>query len=351
MQYRRWLIALGAGVLTLSGCQQPGKVKPDAAAAPAPPTTADPADAAAAEAQAHVQSLRDALGHSPAGDEPRIAWINPDAKAAKLPVVPTTATGTPDANAHPAPDKPAAAATSKPTTVDAYAILLDHLKKDHSLTPLGRAVAAVTLTAAMPDQRWDDAAMLAPLRSYERDGVERYRAVVASLHAKVAAGSTLDRRTVVTELDAMFDHAPVRITTVKLCRRVQGFGAYDEIDPSALVAGRDRRMIAYVELDDYRALPGGGPDGQFEVRLAQEIELYNESDGLAVWRVKPVEIVDHCRNRRRDFFVVQLLELPPRLNVGKYVLKIRVTDQHGGSVDERTLPIAIVADNSMVSGK
>lgn len=352
MQRRRWWIGLGVAAVALSGCQQPSKVKPAVESSPAADAAepADPVANVAADAQAHVQSLRDALQQTPTDAQPRIAWINPEARSNKSASAEegsqAPATGQPPAN-----EKSSMAPPAKPTVAEACARLAEHVQQTESLTPLARAATAVTLAAALPEQRWDDGALLSSLRGYERDAVERYRAVMTSLLGKVASGSALDRRTVVAELDALYDHAPIRINTVRLCRRVQGFGAYEEIDGSALVAGRDRKMIAYVELEDYRALAGAGPDGQYEVRLSQEIELYNESDGLAVWRVKPVQIVDHCRNRRRDFFVVQLIELPPRLNVGKYILKVRVTDQHGGSVDERTLTLAIVADSSMVSGK
>ncbi len=340
---RDWFLIVTCGAcVALAACQQQPKAqKPGAAAADVD---------AAAEAQAHVDSLRQALAqHPPTADDagPRIAWIDPS-KAAKTDTV--MGLRKVDAAAPEAPSKKPAASSgaAKPTPTQAYGILLEHVQHNAHLTPLGKATAAVTLTSALPGERFDDAAALAPLRSYERDAIERYRHVIAALHAKVAAGSELDRQTVLGELEAMFEHAPIRMRGVKLCQRVRGFGSYDEADAAALLAGREHRMIVYVELEDYRAMPGVGPDGQYEVKLSQEIELFNEADGLAVWRVDPVQIVDHCRNKRRDFFVVQLIKLPPRLNVGKYLLKIRVTDQHGGSVDERTVPIAVVADAAMV---
>ena len=61
-----------------------------------------------------------------------------------------------------------------------------------------------------------------------------------------------------------------------------------------------------------------------------------------------VQIVDRSRNRRRDFFEVQLIKLPPQLSVGKYWLKVRVTDLHGNYIDETSLPIKIVADQALV---
>ena len=94
-----------------------------------------------------------------------------------------------------------------------------------------------------------------------------------------------------------------------------------------------------------------GSDGQYEVKLAQQVSLYNEADGLEVWRHPSVQIVDRSRNRRRDFFEVQLIKLPPQLNVGKYRLKVRVTDYHADCIDEASMPIRFVADQTLVGAK
>ena len=75
--------------------------------------------------------------------------------------------------------------------------------------------------------------------------------------------------------------------------------------------------------------------------------LYNDSDGLPVWRQKPVSIKDESRNARRDFFVVQIIQLSSRLTVGKYDMKITITDELGEQVDETSIPIEIVADPSL----
>ena len=95
--------------------------------------------------------------------------------------------------------------------------------------------------------------------------------------------------------------------------------------------------------------PRRSDEGQREVRLTQELILYKESDGLAVWRHEPTQIVDVSRNRRRDFYVVQMITLPARLSEGRYRLKVRLTDQHGDSVDETTLRVQIVADSGLLT--
>ena len=141
---------------------------------------------------------------------------------------------------------------------------------------------------------------------------------------------------------------PIRIKKVDLCQRVRGYGVYEPFESRVFLSGRSQAMIIYAELRNFSCKKTS--DGRYQVQLSQEVVLYNESDGLAVWRQPTVDIIDESRNRRHDFFVVQMVRLPARLTVGKYLLKVRVTDSENGSLDESTIPIQIVADQSMVAG-
>ena len=85
------------------------------------------------------------------------------------------------------------------------------------------------------------------------------------------------------------------------------------------------------------------------MQLTQEVTIFTEHDGLIAWRQAAAEIVDESRNQRRDFFVVQLVKLPARLTVGKYLLKVRIRDVNGQTLDEQTLPLQLVAEQSMAS--
>lgn len=344
-RHRCWSGLAVAGLL-LAGCSQQPKAKV-ADNAPMP----DAADQAghSDEALAHVESLKRGLANQHGDvtlDEtaPRVLWIDASkSQPLKAPwpaPAPQPASATPPASAAPI-------VAASPSLNDALAALVDHLRSRDG-TPLSRAAGLSILSLALPVTDADVQAALAALAPHERDAIERYRHVMAALHQRAVAGTELDRAALFAELDALFEHTPLRIRSVRLCQRVRGFGNYDEVDAAKLLAGREHRMIVYVELDNYRSVDHA--DG-YEVKLAQELELFNESDGLAVWRQEPVQIVDHCRNIRRDFFVVQLIKLPARLSVGKYRLKVRVTDQHGGSVDETTMPIAVVADQSLVRGE
>lgn len=162
----------------------------------------------------------------------------------------------------------------------------------------------------------------------------------------LSPGQATNYQAIMDHLDSLMTEVPLHIRRVELSRSVSSFGVMEPLESRTFLAGRPIPMIVYVELDHFKAIKGD--NGRYAVKLAQELVLYNEVDGLAVWREPRAQITDESLNRRRDFFVVQRVELPARLSVGKYLLKVTMTDLQGGSIDEKTIPIQIVADPSLV---
>lgn len=209
---------------------------------------------------------------------------------------------------------------------------------------LVKALAAATLLAAEAGRTLDPD-LLEPLTDKERQLIQRYHQLVVKLRQELATGgANPDADELTAALNDLLGSRPIQIRRLELCKNVAGFGVFDTIDHDVLLVGRDHKMIVYVELEHCRALKNSGD--RFEVKLAQEVVLYtDDAHGLAVWRQPQVQIVDQSRNRRRDFFVVQVIRLPGRLNVGKYRLKVTVDDVHGNTRAEMSLPIQIVAED------
>jgi hypothetical protein len=140
------------------------------------------------------------------------------------------------------------------------------------------------------------------------------------------------------------------IPVAALCVRVDGFGQYEEFSSNTIVAGSAHRMIVYTELADFRSEPATGPNGEMghRVRLMQDLSLYHDADGLLAWREANQKINEFSRNERRDFFLVQLIELPRTLTVGKYRLKVTLLDEVAGATAEAVLSIDVVADAGLV---
>lgn len=292
----------------------------------------------------------------------RVQWLNLGRESAsaasdRSPTKQITQTGVAVASAGQASSKPASDVLKASVNKEDTAGLLDRRQLLAQLRKaiqtgddpaVDKAMAVAALSLADPRRELDKDAVSA-LDPAKRDQVRRYHRVIVGLAQDVAsADGRLDEQAVLKRIDDLFGPQPMRVTNAELCRRVRGYGVYEPFESRVFLAGREHPVIVYAELNNYRVAETA--DQQYEVRLAQELVLYNESDGLAVWKQPRVEIVDQSRNRRRDFFVVQMIRLPARLNVGKYLLKVRITDQHGGSLDEVTLPIQVVADQSLVAG-
>jgi len=227
----------------------------------------------------------------------------------------------------------------------AYNQLLDAVRHSDD-SNLSKAVAAATLAPIGPHGELDWS-MLNTLSPEDQQRIKNYHRAVTTLHAQLLSGEgDLDREAIVVRLEELYGSQPVAIRNIRLCEKVMGYGVYDAFQDNTFVAGREQKLIVYVELDNFVPLQnqeGGG----YEVRLRQELELY-ESNGFEVWSHEPVVIADVSQNKRRDFFVVQLVTLPAQLRMGQYHLKIRVYDENGGTRDEASLAIRLVADGALV---
>ncbi len=151
----------------------------------------------------------------------------------------------------------------------------------------------------------------------------------------------------------------LRATNAALTSRVESFGRYTPLASTTFLAGRASAFILYTELENFaQSRAGDAPvesaaaeagdtalPGDWVVSLSQQVELYS-ADGTRVW-ARPEQVVrDRARTLRRDFFLVQRLDLPSTLSVGSYTLRVTVRDRLGGGLAERAIPITIVADRS-----
>jgi len=248
------------------------------------------------------------------------------------------------------PSKSFAQQWSGPKELDNRRSLLKRLRQSirHSQDlASNKVLATIGLSLTDPDRKLQDAD-LEPLDPKKRQQYRHYQKIMLSLADQlISEDGKLDRDTIVDQIDQTMGKRPIQISKVDLCQRVRGFGVYDPFESHVFLAGREQPMIVYTEVTNFRSILTDA--NRHQVKLAQEVVLYNESDGLAVWRQPTVDIVDQSRNRRRDFFVVQMIRLPIRLSVGKYLLKVRITDISSGTLDESTIPIQFVVDQSLVA--
>ncbi len=153
--------------------------------------------------------------------------------------------------------------------------------------------------------------------------------------------------------DQLTQQHALRVPTTALCTKVDGFGLFTELPKYdgryKLLAGRRHRLIVYVEVDrfSHRETVQDGQSG-YAVELLQDLTLYHAGDreDTLAWRKPNETITDWSRNRRRDFFVVQIIDLPETLTIGSYRLKVRMVDEGADppAEDETVLRIDVVAD-------
>lgn len=186
------------------------------------------------------------------------------------------------------------------------------------------------------------------LKPSERQLVQQFQSLFTHVSGQMARGESIDKNSVVNQISNIIGEQPLSIRKLKLCNRVRGYGVYSEMESTTLLAGREHPFIVYAELDNFSVKKSEKNLYNQQVKLSQELVLYNIADGLAVWRQPEQMIVDESRNRRRDFFTVQPTRLPGRLGAGKYILKVRIRDKHAGTRAEESIEINVVADPSLV---
>ncbi len=147
-------------------------------------------------------------------------------------------------------------------------------------------------------------------------------------------------RPLVELADRLRSQSELSLPVASFCTRVDGYGVYEPVEPARFVAGREHPVIIYVEVDNFASQVT--EKKLWETRLSQSMILYTES-GLPVWNEQSKQIVDSSRNRRRDFFIAKKTKLPSTLTIGRYVLKISVTDLQSNRVAETTVPVQVLA--------
>jgi hypothetical protein len=140
--------------------------------------------------------------------------------------------------------------------------------------------------------------------------------------------------------DVLRANAELDIPRLTLCRRVDSFGAYEEITSRTFPAGASTPVILYCEVENFVNEPTG--DESFQVVLSQRLEILTH-DGESQWEVEATEIEDRSRNRREDFFIAQVVHVPPTLKPGDYVLSVTIEDKLGAKSNEKKLPFTITS--------
>lgn len=221
--------------------------------------------------------------------------------------------------------------------------------------PLRQAVRLLALEmvspgSASPELRALEEAMLPPQ--------QEALAALRSLFQELTDNSTLDQPRLADllerQIEALPRGRPLGIAEMALCTSVEGFGRYTPM-PATFAAGQAHAVLVYVEVENFRQRRfDSAKDGwsgykdptaeRWVAELGQEVALLDDrNDHVALHEAEQV-VRDIARRRRRDFYIVQRIDLPAQLAIGKYHLKVTVRDLvDGAAVAERIIPIEIAA--------
>ena len=293
----------------------------------------------------------DTTGSPPATGSPVVASGRP-VRANLSPAVEIDPAGEPAAEAHePHDDAPAAAAEAADTVSDATKRLAAALRADAGADPI-RVYAALAALEMLEPGVMVNPASVRGLSPEDARILEAWADLMRSADAGLLSSPDDPRALSGALLDAAeaargFERLAISATA--LCSRVEGFGRYTTMG-STWLAGRAHKAIVYAEVTNFATTAALGPSREQgrEVRLTQELQLFHDADGLLAWRMPPQRVTDFSRNERRDFFIVQMIDLPASLSVGRYQLKVSVRDEISGDVSESVMPITIVADAGLI---
>jgi hypothetical protein len=222
-----------------------------------------------------------------------------------------------------------------------------------SKSPFSDALALAGMEAVRPgalaEMDTKSSPFAANLADSDKKSLDAIRGVITELsRSDVTADPARVQQSLRSAADRLAGQQAVKVSRAALCTRVNGYGQIEPIASNTFIAGRSARAILYIELEDFANRQDSGKGGQttWTVELSRELGLY--ANGMLAWHRKPTSVRETSLNRRRDFYLIEEVELPATLGVGRYDLKVTVRDvAAGGTQAEYTLPIQIVADGSV----
>jgi hypothetical protein len=214
----------------------------------------------------------------------------------------------------------------------------------YSDSPLRELMMIAAMSMVDPQRQLDPNA-IPDLTAKERELLGNLQTFFAQLGGALDGRSDTEQAIVdaVASLRQTLVKTPVLgLPTAALCTRVGGFGDYTPFQKYSFLAQSQQKVIVYLEIDQFESELN--QKNEHVTRIAQQLIIYSDRDGIPVWKEDWQTAVDVTRNRRQDFFTVQVITLPRALSVGKYQLKVRVRDEKSGAEAETTIPFELVAD-------
>ena len=219
--------------------------------------------------------------------------------------------------------------------------------------PLRHLLVIVAQSVLSPDRQLQVDA-IPGLTDRERELLSEMQTFYTKLGQELAqSGDPEALPDAVAELHRSLTKEPqLHLNHAALTSRVSGFGAYDEFKTNdagryAFLAHSSQQTVVYMEIEDFTSELN--TNAEWVTELSQQLVIFSDRDGIPVWRQPWQPVVDVTKNRRHDFYIVQVITLPEQLSVGRYQLKISVRDEKSKAEAESSLEFEMVADRSLTT--
>ncbi len=227
----------------------------------------------------------------------------------------------------------------------------------YSDNPMRELLAIAALPLIDPDGVLSQSTIEAinGLTDREREIFGKFQYFFANLGHELANNSDSDEAVVagLTELLASLSTEPqLELHSPMLCTSVSGFGAYKAFGKNtggrySFLAQTRQQAVVYIEVDNFTSELN--ENSKWVTKLSQQLVIYNDKDGIPVWRQPWKPVVDVSENKRNDFFVVQVITLTEKLGLGRFQLKISLRDELSKAESEIAIDLEMVADPSLVT--
>ncbi|MBI1247546.1 hypothetical protein GC197_06825 [bacterium] len=114
--------------------------------------------------------------------------------------------------------------------------------------------------------------------------------------------------------------SPLELRNLEFIQSVESFGQFKPFTTHDFRPKQE--VLLYVEVDNFSSQESGG---SFQTVLQSNYEIYDKSGRRIDARQFP-EVKDHCRVRRRDFYVPYRIYMPEEIAPGEYRLELTVRD-------------------------
>jgi hypothetical protein len=183
-----------------------------------------------------------------------------------------------------------------------------------------------------------------PIDGLQSNGQDFIRHSLQALHAATdPAGNPveikrytlamLSQRKALSHLAAVSN---LEVLNATFCTEVDGFGVVTKFPQYKF--NPDQELLLYCELDNFVSTQIDGKG--FETQLQGSYEIVDSTGRRVADQLLPMD--SHlCRNQRRDYFIAYRIYMPPKIDPGKYQLKLTVEDLKGRKFGQSSLDFEI----------